>query len=234
MTKRKSIVSKVLLAIVALTLISCCFLGSTFARYTSGGTVSAGTSVALWDVTLDTDGQTDITATKLSPSMSVIGEGTLDADSNRINKTGKILVATLTNGGDVDASVTITVGDETIALRGSVPYDETGYSLSDSTLSGSGASQEQVANLFSIKLYQDDSDTWSDDGAEISGAIDLVAKSGDSATTVYIFAEITWTSTDSQGVLVSDAIDTWAGKNVASVSYAINYTAVQNSEQPNA
>lgn len=233
MTKRKSIVSKVLLAIVALTLISCCFLGSTFARYTSGGKGSAGTSVALWDVTLDTDGQTSITETKLSPSMSAIGEGTLDGSRNRINTTGKILVATLTNGGDVDASVTITVGDETIALRDSVPYDETGYSLSDSTLSGNGASQEQVENLFSIKLYQAKTETWSN-GGEITGAISLGAKSGETATTVYIFAEITWTSTDSQGVLVSDAIDTWAGQNVASVSYAISYTAVQSSEQPNA
>lgn len=233
MTKRKSIVSKVLLAIVALTLISCCFLGSTFARYTSGNTGSAGTSVALWDVTLNTSGQTNITETKLSPSMSAIGEGTLDGSRNRINTTGKILVATLTNGGDVDASVTITVGDEKIALRDSVSYDETGYSLSDSTLNGNGASQGQVENLFSIKLYQAETETWSN-GGEITGAISLGAKSGETATTVYIFAEITWTSTDSQGVLVSDKIDTWAGENVASVSYAISYTAVQSSEQPTA
>ena len=87
--------------------------------------------------------------------------------------------------------------------------------------------------MFSIKLYQDDSDTWSD-GAEISGTFDLEAKSGESATTVYIFAEITWTSTDYQGASVSDAIDTWAGKNVTGVSYAISYTAVQSSELPTA
>lgn len=232
MTKRKSIVSKILLAIVALTLISCCFLGSTFARYTSGGTGSAGTSVAKWDVGFDTEGQTEITETKLSPSMSALGEGTLDGSGNRINTTGKILVATLTNSGDVDASVTITVGDETIALLNGA-YGN-GYTAENvSTVPDVGASQEQVANLFSIKLYQDDSDTWSD-GAEISGTFDLEAKSGESATTVYIFAEITWTSTDYQGASVSDAIDTWAGKNVTGVSYAISYTAVQSSELPTA
>ena len=229
MTKRKSIVSKVLLAIVALTLISCCFLGSTFARYTSGGTGSAGTSVALWDVTLDTDGQTNITETKLSPS----DENYTGGGSNRTKSTGKILVATLTNSGDVDASVTITVGDETIALRDRVSYGS-GYTEENvSNEPDVGASTVQVANLFSIKLYQDDASTWSD-GAEISGAVNLKAKSGDSATTVYIFAEITWTSTDNEPEVVSDKIDTWAGENVASVSYAINYTAVQSSEQPNA
>lgn len=229
MTKRKSIVSKVLLAIVALTLISCCFLGSTFARYTSGGTGSAGTSVALWDVTLNTSGQTDITATKLSPS----DENYPGGGSNRTKSTGKILVATLTNSGDVDASVTITVGDETIALRDRVSYGN-GYTEENvSNEPDVGASTEQVANLFSIKLYQDYASTWSD-GAVISGAVDLKAKSGDSATTVYIFAEITWTSTDNEPEVVSDKIDTWAGENVASVSYAISYTAVQSSEQPNA
>ena len=228
MTKRKSIVSKILLAIVALTLISCCFLGSTFARYTSGGTGSAGTSVAKWDVSFDTEGQTEITETKLSPSM---GEYK-GADDKRTNSTGKILVATITNSGEVKASVTITVGDETIALLNGA-YGN-GYTAENvSTVPDVGASQEQVANLFSIKLYQDDSDTWSD-GAEISGTFDLEAKSGESATTVYIFAEITWTSTDYQGASVSDAIDTWAGKNVTGVSYAISYTAVQSSELPTA
>ncbi len=228
MTKRKSIVSKILLAIVALTLISCCFLGSTFARYTSGGTGSAGTSVAKWDVGFDTEGQTEITKTKLSPSM---GEYK-GADDKRTNSTGKILVATLTNSGDVDASVTITVGDETIALLNGA-YGN-GYTAENvSTVPDVGASQEQVANLFSIKLYQDDSDTWSN-GAEISGTFDLEAKSGESATTVYIFAEITWTSSDDLQEVTSDAIDTWAGKNVTGVSYAISYTAVQSSELPTA
>ena len=36
--------------LVVLTLLSCCFLGSTFARYTSGGTGTATVQVAKWDV----------------------------------------------------------------------------------------------------------------------------------------------------------------------------------------
>ena len=56
MTKRKSIVSKILLAIVALTLISCCFLGSTFARYVSGGKGAASVSVADWAIDFGVEG----------------------------------------------------------------------------------------------------------------------------------------------------------------------------------
>lgn len=123
MTKRKSIVSKILLAIVALTLISCCFLGSTFARYTSGGTGSAGTSVAKWDVGFDTEGQTEITETKLSPSMDEYK----GADDKRTNSTGKILVATITNSGEVKASVTITAGAETVELQAPQPSKTTGF-----------------------------------------------------------------------------------------------------------
>ena len=53
MTKRKNVVSKMLLLVLILTLISCCFLGSTFARYTSsgeGGGARVRCQVAKWDV----------------------------------------------------------------------------------------------------------------------------------------------------------------------------------------
>lgn len=228
MTKRKSIVSKILLAIVALTLISCCFLGSTFARYTSGGTGSAGTSVAKWDVGFDTEGQTEITETKLSPSM---GEYK-GADDKRTNSTGKILVATITNSGEVKASVTITAGAETVELQSDKSYDTTGYGNVGGELTGKGASQWQVANLFSVELYYDNENSYNDSngvGAKIEDETTVTLTSGD---TVYIFAEITWTSSDDLQEVTSDAIDTWAGENVEKVEYTISYTAVQSSVQP--
>ena len=46
MTKKKSIFIKLFVALVALTLISCCFLGSTFARYTSEDSGTASVNVA--------------------------------------------------------------------------------------------------------------------------------------------------------------------------------------------
>lgn len=230
MTKRKSIVSKVLLAIVALTLISCCFLGSTFARYTSGGTGSAGTSVALWDVNFTNSEEFTAETTTLSPSADEYVGGS----NKRTNSTGKILVATIQNSGDVSAEVSFTTGGETITLLSNKQYDTTGYGNDAGALTGSGASQWQVANLFSVELYYDNENAYNEDngvGAKIEDETTVTLTSGD---TVYIFAEIIWTSSDDLQEVTSDAIDTWAGENVDKVGYTISYTAVQSSEQPNA
>ncbi len=231
MTKRKGIVSKLFVAVVALTLISCCFLGSTFARYTSKGNGSATTNVALWDIDFGAGkdaGSADVTFDdKLSPAA---GEYKGESDK-RTNPTGKVLVATITNNGDVDASVTVEAGALTVTLLSGKQYDTTGYGNNAGALTGDGATQWQVETLFSIKLYQ--GNTQEGTGAtEIKDAIEVAAKSGASATTVYIFAEVTWTSHDDQEEVVSDAIDTWAGENVESVKYAISYSAVQMSELP--
>lgn len=230
MTKRKSIVSKVLLAIVALTLISCCFLGSTFARYTSGGTRSAETSVALWDVNFTNGEEFTAETTTLSPSAGDYVGGS----AKRTNSTGKILVATIQNSGDVSAEVSFTTGGETITLLSEKRYDTTGFGNNAGALTGSGASQWQVANLFSVELYYDNENSYNGDngvGAKIEDETAVTLTSGD---TVYIFAEIIWTSSDDLQEVTSDAIDTWAGENVEKVEYTISYTAVQSSEQPNA
>lgn len=90
MTK-KNIFSKLFVALVVLTLISCCFLGSTFARYTSEGTGSASVEVANWKIDVTgggTEGATEVSFTQqLSPSAE---DGT-----GRVNSTGRILVATI-------------------------------------------------------------------------------------------------------------------------------------------
>ena len=228
MTKRKSIVSKILLAIVALTLISCCFLGSTFARYTSGGTGSAGTSVALWDVNFTNSEEFTAETTTLSPSAGDY----VGASEKRTNSTGNILVASIQNSGDVSAVVSFTPGGETITLLSGIQYDTTGYGNNAGELTGKGASQWQVANLFSVELYYDNENSYNDSngvGAKIEDETTVTLTSGD---TVYIFAEITWTSSDDLQEVTSDAIDTWAGENVEKVEYTISYTAVQSSVQP--
>ena len=86
MTKKKSIITKLFVALVALTLISCCFLGSTFARYTSGGNGSATTNIAKWSITAtESFGTTPVEFGDLSPAYDV---GNRDADVT--NSTGKI------------------------------------------------------------------------------------------------------------------------------------------------
>ena len=230
MTQRKSIGAKLFIALIALTLISCCFLGSTFARYTSGGNGSASTGVAKWSIDVAGGGASDSMEVdfteKLSPSMKdFVSESPEEA---RTNSTGKILIATIKNKGDVAAKVTITAGAITIEKPDGVKYG-TGAGITKDNASNDGVAptEDQVKALFDIKLYQDDSAKYTD-GAEIGGEIDLVAESG----VVYIFAEITWTSADTQGKAVADAIDTWVGKNVTEISYAFSYTAVQASKIP--
>ena len=227
MTQRKSIGAKLFIALIALTLISCCFLGSTFARYTSGGKGSASTGVAAWNINVKgggTSGSMDVDFTnKLSPSM----EDFDSAEQIRKNPTGKILIATIKNEGDVAAKVTITAGDITITKTVGSEYDTgTGITGENASKDGVAPTEDQVKALFDIKLYRDVSDTYAD-GGEIEGAINLAAKSE-----VYIFAEITWTSTDTEGEAVADAIDTWVGENVTEISYTFSYTAVQASEIP--
>ena len=232
MTQRKSIGAKLFIALIALTLISCCFLGSTFARYTSGGNGSASTGVAAWSINVTgggASGNMDVDFTnKLSPSMDDFVD--TSAENARTNSTGKILIATIKNTGDVAAKVTITAGDITITKTVGVEYAKDGSGITNVNASNDDAAptEAQVKGLFSIKLYQDDSKTYAGDNTEIEGEIDLPATDG----VVYIFAEITWTSADAKGEAVADAIDTWVGENVTKISYAFSYTAVQASEIP--
>ena len=100
MTKKKNIASKLVLVLFVLTLLSCCLLGSTFARYVSGGNGSASVGIAKWDVNVDTSVESTIKFDKLSPSMDTAASGT-----NRTHSTGLVKVAEITNSGEVDEKV---------------------------------------------------------------------------------------------------------------------------------
>ena len=212
MTKKKSIVSKLLLLVLLLTLVSCCFLGSTFARYTSRGTGSATVSVAKWEITEGDGSITFDVKNKLSPDM----EGY--TGSARINSTGRILVATIVNSGDVDALVSLNAG--TLQLTAS------GYGTGVAT--NGTPTEEEVKEVFSMMLYTNTVDN-KENATPFSDAINVEAGGG----TLYVYAEAFWTSDvgDLTGAN-ADIRDTWIGKNVTEISYELSYTAVQNSENP--
>ncbi len=105
MTKKRHTASRMLLALIALTLVSFCFLGSTFARYTSTGTGTAITQVAEWSITGAEDFESasaEIDFQQLSPSAAPY------ASAERTHSTGKVKVAAITNTGDVNAKVWFT------------------------------------------------------------------------------------------------------------------------------
>lgn len=229
MTKRKGIVSKVVLVLVVLTLISGCFVGTTLARYASQGSGSATTGIALWDIDFTYGGNAGAAAVTVADKLSPDINNSFSAESNRrVPTTGKKLVATIANNSDVNATITVTAGDLQYKNSGGsdVAFNATGGSITANTIDAD-ASKAQADAVFDLKLYQDDAQAYSD-GADITEAFGLASKAK-----VYIFAEVTWTSQDQDSTeIVADAIDTWLGENVASIVSDLSYTAVQASEAP--
>ena len=218
MTKKKGIASKLFLLVVLLTLISCCFLGSTFARYISTESGNATMQVAKWDISTG-DADMTIEFGKLSPSKD-------EYDSTaRTHSTGKTVVATITNNGEVDALVTLTLGAKTISC--STSYGTSGVAADEVP------TEAEVKEVFTVKLYY----TVGDGSEQTLTAGDAEVKAENLALpvgeTISISAEVIWTS-DTATITgdTADVRDTWIGENVTGVSATLAYTAEQNSEKP--
>lgn len=215
MTQKRKLVSKLFVAVVVLTLVSCCFLASTFARYTSGGSGTGTVNVATWAISGPGEGEFNATFDQLSPSMDEY-----DNSNHRTHSTLK-LVATINYEIDVNGILTLTASEETITKTA----DDWGT-----------YGEEAIKGLFDIQLYLSN--------AEASSIADLTGKevASDAKTAVtagkgtyYVYAVVTWTSDDDTvNGEAADARDTWVGANVTSVGYELSYTFVQNSEAPNA
>ena len=212
MTQKRKLVSKLFVAVVVLTLVSCCFLASTFARYTSGGSGTGTVNVATWKVTGEGEGQINAQFNQLSPSMDEY------VDTPRTHSTAPVLVATITYEIDVNGILKLTVGEETITKTAADwgTYDE-----------------NQIKGLFDIQLYLSDakaSNVESLAGKEVASDAETPVTAG--SGTYYVYAVVTWTSDDKtvKGE-AADTRDTWVGANVTSVGYELSYTFVQNSER---
>ena len=218
---KKRILTRVLVVLAALTLLSCCFLGSTFARYVTSAKGSAQVGVAKWDVAVTPAETLDVTvdANKLSPSMTVY-DSSKHAANPRSKTSDKFLVATIANTGDVGATITVSAGTSADCVV--IEKPETG---SDNY---NNFTKTEAVKCFSIKFYKSDTDSADDatDDLDTTTAT-LAAKNG----ILYIFAEVTWTSQDTAQES-GDALDTWIGQYVTSVSWTLTYEAVQASELP--
>lgn len=254
MKQKTRIASKLFAALVVLTLISCCFLGTTFARYTSTSSGAAQISVAEWDIGITGNATGNATADfgKLSPSQTGYAD-LKDNETDTSHSTAYTLVAKIVNNSEVAANVTVSANATptltTATVEGTaVSFDETGYSYGTegqaNTVVGNGASQSQAEALFSIVLYYSYSETSSstDSGATKIESNTVIALGDKEKTnnTAYIYAIVTWTTDYDANVAANelnngalqDAIDTWVGENVTNVKWALSYTAVQASELP--
>ncbi len=213
MTQKRKLVSKLFVAVVVLTLVSCCFLASTFARYTSGGDGTGTVEVATWKVTGEGAGQINAQFKQLSPSKDEY------VDTDRTHSTAPVLVATITYEIDVNGILKLTVGEETITKTAT---DWGTYG------------EEAIKGLFDIQLYLSDAKASSIEelnGKEVASNAETPVTAG--SGTYYVYAVVTWTSDDDtvHGE-AADARDTWVGANVTSVGYELSYTFVQDSELP--
>lgn len=219
MTQKRKLVSKLFVAVVVLTLVSCCFLASTFARYTSGGSGTGTVNVATWKITgkgTGDAGEINATFNKLSPSKAAY------VDTPRTHSTAPVLVATIRNTGDVDALVTLTTGASTITK----PDGNWGE-----------YSESEIEGLFTIALYTSTTNGAADSVDGLTAYTDVAINVPATSGTLYVYAVVTWSSDvgktdpDPDGTY-ADARDTWVGENVTGVSFTISYTAVQDSQLP--
>lgn len=226
MTKKRGIFSKLFFSVVMLTLISCCFLGSTFARYTSGGSATGTLEVAKWDVK-NTKESLNVTFDQLSPSKEAY------VGTPRTNTTGQKAVATITNSGEVNALVTFTFGAAQVKFAEGWDWEKE-EEPTDDPYTTAVASLEDFKKIVTVQWYYNDTEDNEEDATEW----DEAARAGfDLAPgkTVYIYAEVIWTSDDETVTgEAADKRDTWIGQYVESVTYPISYTAVQNTQRPGA
>ncbi len=212
MAQKNRAVSRMFFLILMLTLISCCFLGSTFARYVTTDDASAKFDVASWKVS-HAEGDTVTAFDSLSPSMKDFTTTTSGEDAT--NSTAKKLVATITNDGDVDALVSLSSAFGTITKVAGAAEDPT-------------YDDEAIQGLFTITLTHG---TTNNAGTDTTDTLNNIALGA--GETIYVWASVTWTTSYSDSADegdTEDELDTWVGQNVESVSFKISYKAVQNSQ----
>ena len=220
MTKRKSVVSKLLLLVALMTIVSCCFLGSTFARYISTGTGTATIPVAKWSIKVGETGSGAAQFAKLSPLAAPYEEGTV-----RANPSGKILVASMSNDGDVDALVKFTIDD--VVIASDVAFGTKGVATDGIP------TEAEVKEVFSVKFYYALTESAAAATNEITDEGVTLNAAGGTTTEIFIFAEATWTS-DTENITGenADLRDTYIGEHIANVVYNYTWEAVQHTDLP--
>lgn len=115
-TEKKRIFSKLTVCVAALALVSCAFVGGTFARYTTGQqSDNGGANIADWYIdVMDGSDSTDVVFT-ISPN-NVKYNSTVR--KNVLTKGGTSLA--LVNRGEVAADVTITVSNSLVVIPKSI------------------------------------------------------------------------------------------------------------------
>lgn len=230
MKQKSRIVSKLFAALVILTLISCCFLGSTFARYTSQSTGTASVGVAKWDIQyLNANEEAQATSTTEMGKLSPSAEAWKSTTEMRENEIGGGVAMIIKNNSEVKADITVTLSAPTYVDANGDDFTGWGAGIS---LGADTASYDEVKNAVRIQFAVDGiggvtADTeWKDCGETVT------IEDVNVGVNVYVYVKAVWVSSDGWGETMADELDTWIGKNIAKVKADFTYTAVQASELP--
>ena len=202
---KKRILTRVLIVIAALTLLSCCFLGSTFARYVTNASGSGTVSIAEWDIDISVNDSEATTTTftfgQLSPSIS--------GSTHSITATGTTALK-IENKGDVSALVKVVENGLELA-----PDYKDGFD--SSTGSGNHTYFSQVFSATITPLENNDSNYT---GNATTGYV-LPAEEG----CILLSVQVTWTT-------ITDEVDTWYGEWLENITVSLSLSAIQNSQIP--
>ena len=227
MTKKKNMIARICGLLIVLTLISCCFLGSTFARYTSSGDGTASVTVAKWDIDITggaASGDTALALGTLSPKDVAWSEGT-----TRKHEMPARVGATIVNKSAVDADITVKLANDPT-------FEGTAFNAESSIQEGADVpSYAEAYNTIKVQVFISadsiNAPASDADWVDYNGSATIADVAGNGGT-VYIWVRAIWESQDSYGEVNADKLDTWLGENITTVSVGITYTAVQSSTQP--
>ena len=214
-TEKKRIFSKLTVCVAALALVSCAFVGGTFARYTSQGVIdNGGSNIADWYIDVDNGADTGDGSVMLT--ISPYHED-YDASGDRVNEVaagGTIL--TITNRGEVAADVTLDRTDDIVVDSKKIGTDK----LVDSDQLNPNSNYTDIyGNRYTWTKTESGqlSPVFTEKGAEVDPA-DYKALV-DAWEGVYVYDPA---ATDAKGIITIGAIDV--------ISSADNQTVVEITE----
>ncbi len=231
-TKKRG--AKIAAALVALTALTSCVVGTTFAKYTSSTEAKGTVLVAHWEVvgiSANTEKINEFTfetgKDTLSPALPASATETA-GQKNEI----EFKSVTVTNNSDVAAQITWALKEDyTVTAETTLKYD--GATLTYTAGEGFKKdttvvlSDQQIKDriVFSVSA-QKGSET-----AVTDGATGIKLEKSESLT---ITVTATWTTKNDDGKTNADDIDTLIGMYVASVAQSVTLTATQASTLPTA
>lgn len=228
--EKKSVLKKLTIGIAAMALISCAFVGGTFARYTTGEKeIPGGVNVADWKIEVIEDAA-DIF--EFTPNMEAYGSA---PRTKTVTEGGKILE--IKNSGKVAATVTIKVDTDSYVMEDKEgnPAQFPEYSVvNGEAVNAEWENVTEVSNIFTLgdlTVQYSGSTTTETVPEGTVKTYEITLKAGESV--IVSIGEVVWTSdlTGENGAY-GDLRDTWIGENISQIGYKMTWSAVQAEELP--